>query len=413
MTAAPAVGPLSGIKVLDLTAMLAGPFTTMLLTDLGADVIKVEPKTGDRTRGLGPYRDGDDPDQALGGYFQSVNRGKRSIVLDLKSDAGSAKFRELVQVADVVVENFSAGVMERMGLGYETLAELNPRLVYAALRGFGDARSGKSPYETWPAFDIVAQAMGGFAGITGPLDGTPLKSGPGIGDIFPGALLALGVVAAVRHAEHTGEGQFVDVAMYDAVLAMCERIVYQHSYLGIVPRPMGNGHPLLAPFDIMQTRDGWMAVAAPSDNHWRILAETMNRHDLVDDPRFVNNAARLANIVEVREILGAWLADQTTSAVVEVLGGRVPIGPVNDAADIFNDEHVRLREMLVEVEQPGSDTPVTIAGSPIKFSSTPALVRGRGPKLGEDDVDTVLAEWSAAHENVLNSPNTKGDGSDG
>lgn len=412
MTVDPAVGPLTGIKVLDLTAMLAGPFTTMLLTDLGADVIKVEPETGDRTRGLGPNRAGDDPDQALGGYFQSVNRGKRSIVLDLKSDAGSAKFRELVQVADVVVENYSAGVMERMGLGYESLAELNPRLVYAALRGFGDARSGKSPYEMWPAFDIVAQAMGGFAGITGPLDGTPLKSGPGIGDIFPGALLALGVVAAVRHAEHTGEGQFVDVAMYDAVLAMCERIVYQHSYLGIVPRPMGNGHPLLAPFDIMQTSDGWIAVAAPSDKHWRILAETMHRPDLADDPRFVNNAARLANIVDVRAILGTWLAQQSTAAVVESLGGRVPIGPVNDAADIFDDEHVRLREMLVEVEQPGSTTPVTIAGSPIKFSSTPARVRGRGPKLGEDDADTVLTEWSTTPQHVSNTPIAEGAGND-
>ncbi|NGP04971.1 CoA transferase [Rhodococcus sp. 14C212] len=413
MTTTALDGPLSGIKVLDLTAMLAGPFTTMLLTDLGADVIKVEPANGDRTRSIGPYRVGDDPDQALGGYFQSVNRGKRSIVLDLKSNEGSTKFRELVRVADVVVENFSAGVMERMGLGYESLAEENPRLVYAALRGFGDARSGKSPYETWPAFDIVAQAMGGFAGITGPLDGTPLKSGPGIGDIFPGTLLALGVVAAVRHAEHTGEGQFVDVAMYDAVLALCERIVYQHSYLGIVPRPMGNGHPLLAPFDIMQTLDGWIAVAAPSDHHWRILAETMNRPDLSDDPRFVNNAARLANIVEVRKILGAWLANQTTAAVVDSLGGRVPIGPVNDAADIFNDEHVRLRDMLVEVEQPGSDAPVTIAGSPIKFSSTPARVRGRGPKLGEDDADTVLVEWSTVHDSVSDSPNAKGNSADG
>ncbi|MGX7727912.1 CaiB/BaiF CoA transferase family protein [Rhodococcus sp. 2H158] len=411
MTTTDAGGPLSGIRVLDLTAMLAGPFATMLLTDLGADVIKVEPPTGDRTRALGPHRAGDDPNQALGGYFQSVNRGKRSIVLDLKSEEGSAKFRELVRVADVVVENFSAGVMERMGLGYESLAAENPRLVYAAIRGFGDARSGKSPYETWPAFDIVAQAMGGFAGITGPLDGTPLKSGPGIGDIFPGTLLSLGIVAAVRHAEHTGKGQFVDVAMYDAILAMCERLVYQHSYLGIVPRPMGNGHPLLAPFDIMQTRDGWIAVAAPSDNHWRILATAMDRPELGDDPRFASNAARLTNIAEVRKILGAWLADRTTSEIVDSLGGRVPIGPVHTAADIFDDEHVRLRDMLVDVEQPGSDVPVTIAGSPIKFSATPAQVRGRGPKLGEDDVATVLTEWST--DRIPGSPITEGGGSNG
>lgn len=186
MTLAARSGPLHGIKVLDLTSMLAGPFTTMLLADLDADVVKVEPAVGDRTRGMGPFRESDDRSQALGGYFQSVNRGKRSIVLDLKTEAGVSAFLDLVRVADAVIENFSAGVMDRLGLGYEVLHQVNPRLVYAALRGFGDARTGRSPYEAWPAFDVVAQAMGGFAGITGPLDGTPHKAGPGIGDIFPG-----------------------------------------------------------------------------------------------------------------------------------------------------------------------------------------------------------------------------------
>jgi len=405
---APATGPLRGIKVLDLTSMLAGPFTTMLLADLGADVVKVEPLTGDRTRGVGPFREEDDPAQALGGYFQSVNRGKRSIVLDLKSSEGAERFRDLVRVADVVVENFSSGVMERMGLGYEALAEVNPRIVYGALRGFGDARSGESIYDSWPAFDVVAQAMGGFAGITGLVDGAPLKAGPGIGDIFPGTLLALGVVAAVRHAEHTGEGQFLDIAMYDAVLALCERIVYQHSYLGENPKPMGNGHPLLAPFDIMPTQDGWIAVAAPSDKHWRILTETMGCPELADDPQFADNTARVVNVVAVRKILGEWLAERPTADVVAALGGRVPIGPVNTAADIFADEHVRTRKMLVEVEQPGSTTPVTIAGSPLKFSSTPASVRGRGPKLGEQKPDAVLAEWTAAHQDQSVSA-TRGD----
>ena len=396
MTAPPAPGPLSGIKILDLTAMLAGPFTTMLLADLGADVLKVEPPTGDRTRAMGPHRTGDDPQQALGGYFQSVNRGKRSVVLDLKSEAGAAEFLELVRVADVVVENFSAGVMERLGLSYENLAQVNPRLVYGALRGFGDARSGKSPYEAWPAFDVVAQAMGGLAGITGPVGGPPYKTGPGIGDIFPGTLLALGIAAAVRHAERTGEGQFVDVAMYDAILALCERIVYQRSYLDVVPGPVGNGHPLMAPFDIMQTADGWIAVAAPGNKHWRILTAAMDRPDLADDPRFAEPSARVANVAELRRVLGDWLAARPTAAVVAALGGRIPIGPVNDAADIFDDEHVRLREMLVEVEQPGSNTPVTIAGSPIKFSATPSGVRGRGPMLGEETAAVVLAEWSTS-----------------
>lgn len=408
MTAAVPPGPLAGVKVIDLTTMLAGPFTTMLLTDLGADVVKVEPPQGDRTRNVGPFREGDD-ERGLGGYFQSVNRGKRSVVLDLKAEADVERFLELVAVADVLVENYSAGVMERLGLAYERLAEVNPRLVYACLRGFGDARTGDSPYRDWPAFDVVAQAMGGFAGITGELGGGPLKAGPGIGDIFPGTLLALGVTAALRHAEHTGEGQFVDVAMYDAVLALTERIVYQHSYLGEDPGPMGNGHPLLAPFDIMQTADGWIAVAAPSDNHWRFLVETMGRPELADDPRFVSNTARVANVEAVRDELGAWLRAQSTREVIDLLGGRVPIGPVHTASDIFSDEHVRRRDMLVDIEQPGSNRPVTVAGAPIKFTRTPSRVRGRGPLLGEEGVEPLVAEWSrGALAEMVNQGSGKG-----
>jgi crotonobetainyl-CoA:carnitine CoA-transferase CaiB-like acyl-CoA transferase len=388
-------GPLEGVRVLDLTQMLAGPFTTMLLADLGADVVKIEPPGGDTTRAVGPFRAGDDPRAALGGYFQSVNRGERSVVLDLKSDAIVARLLELVAVADVVVENFSAGVMERLRVPYERLAEVNPRLVYGALRGFGDHRTGASPYETWPALDVVAQAMGGFLGITGTADGTPVKSGPGVGDIFPGALLALGIVAAVRHAELTGEGQFVDVAMYDAILSLCERLVYQHSYLGQIPRPVGNTHPLLSPFDILPTRDGWVAIAAPADHHWVALTKAMGRPELADDERYRTNLTRVARREEVRDLLAGWLAGLDTADVVARLGGTVPVGPVNDAAAIAADPHVTAREMLALVEQPGSERPVTVAGSAIKLTRTPARVRGRGPRLGEDEAAAVLDAWSA------------------
>lgn len=389
-----APGPLQGVRVVDLTAMLAGPFTTMLLADLGADVVKVEPPAGDTTREVGPQRAGDDPELALGGYFQSVNRGKDSIVLDLKTGEGRDRLLELVRRADVVVENYSAGVMERLGLGYEILAAENPRLVYGTLRGFGDSRTGKSPYEQWPALDVVAQAMGGFLGITGTADGTPVKAGPGIGDIFPGVLLALGIVSAVRHAEHTGEGQFVDVGMYDAMLALCERMVYQHSYLGVVPRPQGNGHPLLSPFDILPTADGWIAVAAPHERLWRALVERIGMPELATDPRFLGNARRARLADEVRELIGPWFLERTTAEAVELLGGVVPIGPVNDAAAIFADPHVTQRNMLVRVDQPGSADPVTIVGTPIKLTRTPSAVRGRAPLLGESDVDTILGRWT-------------------
>jgi crotonobetainyl-CoA:carnitine CoA-transferase CaiB-like acyl-CoA transferase len=383
------------MRVLDLTAMLSGPYATMLLADLGADVVKVEPPAGDATRHLGPFK-GDGPGSGLGGYFQSVNRGKRSIVLDLKTKEGRDRFLALVAHADVVAENYSAGVMERLGLAYETLAAVNPRLVYAAVRGFGDPRTGESPYVSWPAFDVVAQAMGGFLSVTGTTDGAPIKAGPGIGDIFPGALAALGIVAAVRHAERTGEGQFLDVAMYDAVLGLSERIVYQYSYTGVVPRPQGNGHPLLCPFDIFQTGDGWVAIAAPSDRHWRIIAEAIGRPDMARDERYATNSARVRHGVEVRSVLGAWLFARTNREVVSALGGSVPIGPVNDVGAVFADPHAAVRRMLVGVEEPGCADPVTIAGQAIKFTRTPADPTTRGPLLGEHQPEEIAAEWARA-----------------
>ncbi len=383
-------GPLDGVRVVDLTQMLAGPFCTMLLADLGADVVKVEAPGGDMTRRTGPFRPGDAPD-GLGGYFQSVNRNKRSVVLDLKSPADRDRLLALVRGADVLVENFSVGVMERLGIPYERLAAEQPALVYVCLRGFGDPRTGRGPYTDWPSFDIVAQAMGGLIAITGTEDGDPLKAGPGIGDIFPAALAAVGALAALHHARTTGEGQLVDVSLCDGVLALCERVVYQHAYTGEVGRPQGNTHPLLCPFDVLPTQDGHVAVAAPSDRHWRTLAAAIGRPDWADDERFATNVARSRHAGEVREALAAWLAARTTDDVVARLGGRVPIGPVLDAAALAADPHVAAREMRVAIDQPGSGEPVYVAGAPIKLTATPATIRRRAPLLGEHTTE-VLAE---------------------
>ncbi|MFG2730306.1 CaiB/BaiF CoA transferase family protein [Streptomyces canus] len=375
-------GPLHGVRVIDLTHALAGPYSTMLLADLGADVLKVEPPQGDMARLAGPVPEGSLPN-AYGGYFQSVNRGKRSIVLDLKTAEGTAHLRELVADADVLVENFSAGVMERLGLSYESLGETNPRLVYACVRGFGDARSGESPYLAWPAFDLVVQAMAGILGITGTEDGAPIKVGPGIGDIFPGTMLALGITSALYEARGSGRGQFVDVAMYDAVLALCERIVHQHSYTGAVPRPEGNRHPLLSPFDVLPAVDGWVTIAAPSDVRWRRLCELIDRPDLAADPDLATNEQRVARRGEVFDVLAEWSRPRTKAEILDRLGGQVPVGAVRDAAEIIADPHVAAREMLVEVEHPGTGRTFTVAGQPLKFSRTPARPQGRAPLLDE------------------------------
>ena len=391
-------GPLAGVRVLDLTLVLAGPYCTMLLADLGADVLKVEPLNGDHTRRFGPYLPDDDV-RAYGGYFQSVNRGKRSLAVDLKQPQGRDLLLALAPAADVVVENFRPGVMERLGLSYETLRQCNGKLVYASLRGFGDPRTGASPYALWPAFDITAQAMGGFMGITGSASGEPQKSGPGVGDLFPATLVATGILAALFHAQRSGEGQYVDVAMYDGVLSLCERIVYQYSYTGEIPRPQGNTHPLLCPFDVFAASDGHVTIAAPTDNHWRQLCRIIDRPELGADDRYATNAARVRHAGEVRRIVNHWTLPRTRAEVTAALGGEVPVAPVNGVGDIFSDLHAKAREMLVEVEHPGSSRPVTIAGSAIKLTETPSRVRGRAPLLGED-TDDVLGRLGLGSDEI-------------
>jgi crotonobetainyl-CoA:carnitine CoA-transferase CaiB-like acyl-CoA transferase len=375
-------GALSDLRVVDLTQMLAGPYATMMLADHGAEVIKVESPEGDMVRPVGPYRENDGKKQ-LGGYFQSINRNKHSVCLDLKKPEGRAALLKLVANTDVVVESFRVGVMERLGLGYEVLHELNPRLVYAALRGFGDKRTGASPYCDWPAFDVVAQAMGGIMATTGPNAATPLKIGPGIGDIVPGAMLAFGILAAVHHARRTGEGQFVDIAMVDAILSICERTVYQHSVQGIVSGPEGNHHPFLVPFGVYPAADGFISIAAQPQPFFETLCKALDADDILGDPRYVDATTRNRHRPELIAALSRRTAAFTKAQLIARLGGKIPFGPVMNIADIAGDPHFAAREMIVPVEQPGADS-VRIAGVPVKMTVTPGGVHRRAPLLGED-----------------------------
>lgn len=390
-----AAGALDGMVVIDLTQMLAGPYTTMMLADQGARVIKVEPPGGENTRRAGPRSEGalGIEQGGYGAYFASVNRNKESIVLDLKKPESKAALLRLVDQADALVENFRSGVMERLGLSYETLARRNPKLVYATLRGFGDPRTGLSPYAEWPAYDPVAQAMGGIMGITGPIaGGAPTKIGPGVGDIVPGMFLAFGIAAACWRAQRSGRGQFVDVAMTDAVLAVCERIVYQYSVTGVVPGPEGNGHPLLCPFGLFPASDGWVSLGVPNDRFWVPLTRKMGRPELALDPRFRSNDDRIAQRAEVESLVGDWTRRHTRDELKVLLGGDIPFAPVCTAADVFADPHYRVREMLVETEYPGAANPLVLAGTPVKMSETPGAVRKRAPLVGEH-TQAVLSEF--------------------
>lgn len=374
---------LKGLRVLDLSRMLSGPYCTMHLADHGAEVIKIEGGGGDTSRGNGPFRD-DDPDHEWAGYFVSLNRGKKSIRLDLKSESGKASFRKLAATADVIVENFRPGVMERLGLAYETLAADNPKLVYAAIRGFGDPRSGSSPYSDWPSYDVVAQAMGGLTAMTGPDSETPTKTGPGVGDIFAGMMMAFGIMAALREAEATGKGQFVDVAMYDAMISLCERMVYLHDMTGVVPGPEGNGHPFLAPFGLFPAKDGHVALGIVDDAFWRRLAGLMGQPGLGDDPRFATRAARSADSAELNALVASWSGLHSKAELTTLLGGEVPYGPMNTIADIACDPHVAARRMLAKVAAPDQE-PWTVAANPLRFGAHGHGPLSAPPALGADD----------------------------
>jgi len=365
-------GPLSDLRIIDMTQALAGPFGTALLADLGADVIKIEPPHGDMARAVPPYPKNyshpikdRDKDCDYGGYFASINRNKRSVVLDLKQTDDREILLNMVEQADAVTENARVGVMDALGVGYEALKARNPKLVYAAIRGFGDPRTGESPYADWPAFDIVAQCMGGLVGITGPADTHGFPTGSSVGDIYPGTLMALGLVAAVHNARRTGEGQFVDVSMYDAVMALSETVVTNYSYNRRVMEPRGSGHPMLCPFDVYEAADGAVAIAAPTPNHWKALCETMNRVDLLNDERTSDTLVRTKNREYVTAAVTKWTQPRTKAEIVDALGGRVPVGPVNTAADLFEDPQTTARGLLPAVQLTGDNGKVALAGPPI------------------------------------------------
>ncbi len=384
------LGALDGVRIVDLTQMLAGPYCTMLLADQGAEVIKVEPLDGDHTRIIGPYH-ADDHLKAFGGYFASVNRNKKSIAIDLKRPEGRELVMKFCDGADAVVENYRGGVMDRLGLSYETLHERNPRLVYATIRGFGDYRTGKSPYADFPAYDVISQAMGGIMAITGPDKDTPMKVGPGVGDIVPAITCAFGIVSAILRAHKTGKGQFVDVGMVDAILAVCERIMHQHSYAGTLPVPEGNHHPLLCPFGMFPAKDGFVTIAAHADTHFPILCRLIGRPELAIDPRFLTVQDRRANQDVIIAAVSDFTRQRSKQELLTHLGGQVPFSPVYNVRDIVADPHFKARGMLPWVPHPGLDHEVQIAGVPIKMTETPGRVRHRAPLLGEH-TDQYLQE---------------------
>jgi CoA:oxalate CoA-transferase len=383
--------PLSNVTVLDLTWVLAGPFASMILCDLGAEVIKVErPPFGDVARTTGPHIKNES------GYFFSINRGKKSVCLDLKRPAGRDLFLRLVEKADVVMENFTPGTMESLGLGYETLSARNPRLVYAATSGFGQT----GPERLRPALDIVVQGMGGIMSITGEPDGPPVRPGISLGDIAAGLYTAIGVLAALHEREKSGRGQMLDISMLDCQIAILENAFMRYFATGEVPGPIGTRHPLATPFQAFPTKDGWLVLALSwgVENQWELLCATIGRVDLIDDPRFDSPALRTEHHAELEPVLNEALRQRTTDEWLRQFDAiGLPCGPLNDIPQAAEQPQVKAREMLVEVAHPAGFS-LKVPNTPLKLSRTPGGIKGPPPAIGEhtDEVLRSLLGLAAA-----------------
>jgi len=375
-------GPLQGIRVLDLTWVLAGPFASMILCDLGADVIKVErPPYGDAARLTGPFVKGESC------YFFSVNRGKRSICLDLKAERGKDLFLRLVDLSDVVMENFTPGTMDKLGLGYDVLQKRNPRLIYAATSGFGQT----GPDRLRPALDIVVQGMGGVMSITGEPDGPPVRPGLSLGDIAAGLYTAIGVLAALRERERSGQGQLIDIAMLDCQIAILENAFIRYFATGQLPKPIGTRHPIATPFQAFPTKDGWIVLALSwgVENQWELLCATIDRVDLIGDPRFDHPALRTEHHAELEPILNEAMRQKTTSEWLQEFDAiGLPCGPLNNIAQAAEQPQVVARRMLVEVEHPRVGR-LKLPDTPVKLSRTPGGIRGPSPALGQNTYEVL------------------------
>jgi crotonobetainyl-CoA:carnitine CoA-transferase CaiB-like acyl-CoA transferase len=377
-------GPLAGVKILDVTANLAGPAASMHLADLGADVIKVEkPGTGDDTRRFLPDIRGESSS------FMMINRNKRGLAINLKHETGKEIFRHLVCNVDVLVENFLKDTMNRLGLGYEDLRKINPALIYCGISGFG--RTG--PYSHLGGVDLIAQGMSGLMSVTGTDEkSVPLKTGAPICDVMTGMFGAMGVTAALYHRKVTGQGQFVDTSLFESGIAATFHQSSQYVGSGDAPVARGNVHPLSGPYEVFQTEDGWMTVAAGSDERWGRLARMLGIERYIDDPRFAKTPERMANLDQVREILAPIFAKKTRAAWMELMEqAGVPAGPILNTAEMHRDPQARHRGMIVEVEHSRIGK-INTLGPAIKLSESPTSVRRAAPMLGEHSRE-VLVEF--------------------
>lgn len=388
------MGALSGIKVLDLTRVLAGPYCTMMLADMGAEVIKVEiPGRGDDTRFFAPFKNG----TSL--YYANVNRNKLGVSLNLKSQEGKDLFLEMAKKADIVVENYRPGVMDKLGIGYDVLKEINPRIIYGAVSGFGCW----GPKSQLPGYDIIAQAMGGLMSITGPADGGPCRTGSAMGDLLGGMNLTIGLLAALHSRDVTEVGQRVDVALYDSIFASLEASIQEYLSTGVSPKRMGNAYPPAYPYDSFHASDGDFIIACGNQSLFERLAKIMGREDLIADKRFCSMPERVKkeNRPPLGEIINEWASKFTVAELVDkLLAAGVPAGPINDVGQAVADEHLKEREMLVPLPHPILGD-MQVNGNPVKLMGTPVVIKRHAPTVpGENNEEVYCGMFGITKERL-------------
>lgn len=383
---------LEGIRVLDMTQAMAGPFCAMILADMGAEVIKVEPPgRGEMTRKMGfAAQKGDDS-----AAFLAINRNKKSVTIDMKSEEGQRLYHELARTADVIVENFRPGVTERLGMDFATIHAINPRLVYGSISGFGQT----GPHSSRAGFDLIAQGMAGVMSVTGEAGGEPVKSGVPLSDLAAGMYCAIGILNALYVRERTGEGQHVDTSLFEAALSFGVWETAELWTTGRVPEPFGSAHRLSAPYQALRTQDGYVTVGANNPRLWERLCEAIGRTELQEDPRFIDNDARMTNRLVLQDELERTLTQETTATWVQRFeDAGFPAGPIYNYQQVFEDPHTIEREMLQEYEHPVAGT-VKVLGIPVKLSATPGSIRLPAPLLGEHSAE-VFAQLGLSEERL-------------
>ena len=371
---------LSGIRVIDLTRILAGPFCTLMLADMGAEVIKVEPPKGDPVRGQGAIKEG------LSWYFSQFNRNKKSIVLDLYTEEGKADLKLLLESADVLVENYRPGVLAKMGFTAAFLEEINPRLICASVNGYGST----GPYVDRPSFDFIAQAMSGFMSVNGSAEGDPMRAAPPMSDMIAGLYTAFGVVTALHARQRTGKGQNVESSLTNGLISMMAYLSAEYLATGEIPKRTGNNHPIASPYGLFRASDGRVAVAPSNDVFVERFLQVLNLGYLLHEERFKTNADRMENRDELLEIINKVTEKNTVEHWIKVINeAGCPCGRTMDLSEVFSDPQVLSQEMLLEVDHPGRGT-VKMTGFPVKLSKTPAKIHRATPELWEHTEEILL-----------------------